>query len=690
MGSSLRKLGKTFYKICILGISLFFITFEVFRAARAALTADEAATYLVYIASNFLAIFNFGSANNHFLNTLLAKFSWASAGNSEFVLRIPNLLGYGLYLLFSFLILDRFVKKKIIVVCGYLLLTLNPYVLDFFSLCRGYGLSLGFMMAALFFFLSFLDRSIRRQPGPCRPLELSLAAASLAVLSNFNLLNVYLSLVVFAGGFLVVLNAKERRPLSPAPPLQNRPQKKKILLLIIALAAVFFNLLVMSHDLARHRKLFAPVAVRITGLSQEDRQYLEVFGINIDNQERRWSYENDQWTLREPTHVTAIKFRCLPGLLNRIRRVEISIGNETFGHDTTDIQKVDHFQNRYAVFYSHYSTSLKRSRIPIFRPVINWRGDGIFFKALLMRVLPVAGIAALLIALIFGTGLLLCRWKMLFMEQFRSLFRPTLVLAIFSGYPLYVLKSEGALSWGGQTGFIRSTVFSLIYKSFYEHRYVRGQEWAIFLPVLLFILLFSILIFVHYRRRTLANVLPGLSLFAILFLSSASTVLQNVLFDNPYLFQRTALFFIPLFTLFLVFLFHSFSLMKKPMPILSVTLLVITTSLSFFHFYQTANTAMAIDWRNDAGTKSMLNNLEEIREKSFACRSKIRLGIPASRNLSLQYYVHRTKPDWLEVHVAPPYREYDFYYLDEPFEETRMILIKSYPVSGTILAKPRQ
>jgi hypothetical protein len=40
MGSSLKKLGKMFYKICILGISLFFITLEVFRAARADFTAD--------------------------------------------------------------------------------------------------------------------------------------------------------------------------------------------------------------------------------------------------------------------------------------------------------------------------------------------------------------------------------------------------------------------------------------------------------------------------------------------------------------------------------------------------------------------------------------------------------------------------------------------------------------------------
>jgi hypothetical protein len=30
---------------------------------------------------------------------------------------------------------------------------------------------------------------------------------------------------------------------------------------------------------------------------------------------------------------------------------------------------------------------------------------------------------------------------------------------------------------------------------------------------------------------------------------------------------------------------------------------------ALFHFYQTANTAMAIDWRNDADTKSMLNDL---------------------------------------------------------------------------------
>ncbi len=673
----------------ILGISFFFFAFEVVRAARAALTADEAATCLVYIDSNFQTIFNFASANNHFLNTLLTKIISALAGNSEFVLRIPNLLGYGVYLFFSFLVLDRFVREKIIVVCGYLLLNLNPYVLDFFSLCRGYGLSLGLMTAALFFFLSFLDRSVQRQPRGSRPLKLSLAAASLAVLANFNLLNVYLSLVAFAMALFVILNLREGSTRSPNPAEVSRPQKHKMLYSGIALTAILFNLLVMSNDLARQRKLFASMEVKITGLTPEDRTYLGVFGINLDNQESRWIDKNGGWTLGDPTHVTAIKFRGRPGLVGKIRRIEISIGNETFGYDADAFQKDRPIQDQDAVFLSPDSASLKRSRIPIFRSVMNWRGDGIFFKALLMRALFTTGIAALISMLLFGTGLLFDRWKILFKEQFQSLARPTFVLAMIVGYPLYALKTGGALSWGRQTGFVQSTFFSLIYKSFYERRYFQGQEWTIFLLGLAFIVLFLFSLFFHDRRKSWTQVPPGLFFLGLLFLSSVSTILQHILFGNPYLFQRTALFFIPLFTLFLIFLFQALRQKEGSLKKFSLMLLFVMTGLCSYHFYRSANTTLAIDWINDADTKSMLDDLEEIRDNDFAGRSKIRLGIPASRRPSLQYYLDREKPAWLEVSLAPPYREYDFFYLDEPYEETRMILIKSYPVSGTILVRPR-
>jgi hypothetical protein len=265
-----HPLDAIVYKSLLLAISLILFLFMVKRTAEAAFTFDEAATYLNYISASPLAIFNFNSANNHLINTLLTKLAWVLGGSSEFVLRLPNLLAFVAYLLFSFLILNRFVKNKIIAVCGYLLLSLNPYALDFFSLCRGYGLSLAFLMASLFFFFSFLENAIENKPDRYRPLHFSLAAAALAALCNFALLNAYISLAILALAFFVVRNRGERQQApSLAEPRTNPSGKKKSFLPILVLLAVLFNLLVICQDFTLAQKFFEPVTVRITGPSEQ-------------------------------------------------------------------------------------------------------------------------------------------------------------------------------------------------------------------------------------------------------------------------------------------------------------------------------------------------------------------------------------------------------------------------------------
>ena len=72
--------------------------YEVMRALRLSLTFDEAATYLTYLSSNIFSLFDLRSANNHFFYSLLARLASFSGGSSEFVLRLPSLLGFGLFL----------------------------------------------------------------------------------------------------------------------------------------------------------------------------------------------------------------------------------------------------------------------------------------------------------------------------------------------------------------------------------------------------------------------------------------------------------------------------------------------------------------------------------------------------------------------------------------------------------------
>lgn len=123
------------------------LVYEVLRAAKVSLTFDEAATQMTYLSSSVFAVFDLRSANNHLLYSLLAKLIGALSGSSELSLRLPSLLGYLVYLGFSWAILKRFFGR-FMALAGFLFLNLNPFVLEYFSLGRGYGLALGFEMAA--------------------------------------------------------------------------------------------------------------------------------------------------------------------------------------------------------------------------------------------------------------------------------------------------------------------------------------------------------------------------------------------------------------------------------------------------------------------------------------------------------------------------------------------------------------
>ena len=692
----LRRIDRALLRLLVLGSSLFFIGYEVARAARSSFTCDEAGSYLDFISPNVLALFNFNSANNHFMNSLLAKISSALGGTSEFVLRLPNLFAYAAYLLFAFLILNRFVKTKIIVFCGYLLLSLNPYVLDYFSLCRGYGLSLGFLMASLFFFFSFMDRTTEPGPNRHRHLRYSLIAAALAVLSNFSLLNIYLSLAVFAFGYFVFLNRRDRRGVSFAAPARHSSKSIKFLWPAFILAAVLFNLFTIPQDLNYAGKFFEPVTVRIAGLTEQEKRDIQVVRLDINNEEEPLTYQEDLWRPETLTYFIAVKFRCPADLMEKIEGIQIRIGPETFSYSAAEIRHLKKAPpNKNIVFSSYDSMSLRRSMIPTFKPVINWKGDRALLSYSLGRMLIVLGIFAVTIVLLVILGRGLARFKILTPSQFRPLASTTWMLAIFIVYPLYILKKAGMLWWGGHESFIRDTAFSLINDSFYGKLYFRGQEWVVFFFLCLILLAFSIGLFVDGRKKLSAERLPGLFIFVILLAASVSIIVQKFLLGNPYLIGRTALFMIPLFTLLLIFLCQTLSRARTGSKIVSVSLLAVLTVLSLLHFAGRANTTMTVEWRRDADTKSMFKDLGEIKNKDFAPSSIINLGIDETLSTSLRYYLARTKSAWLEVRWAPPYKGSDFYYVKDPSDGTwtvgsGLVLVKRYPVSGNFLVKSKQ
>lgn len=176
---------------------------SIYRAATVPFTIDESLSFAIFTWDPSWG----AKANNHLLNTTLMQWCSSLFGNSEISLRLPNVLAHGVYLLCTFGLVTR-VRHPGLRVAGFMLFNLNLFLLDFFSLARGYGLALA--AEALSLYLLVQSRPGEAQPGAERYVYLSAAAGALTVLSNFSFLNYYLPLLA-AGAWILLSDPSLRR-----------------------------------------------------------------------------------------------------------------------------------------------------------------------------------------------------------------------------------------------------------------------------------------------------------------------------------------------------------------------------------------------------------------------------------------------------------------------------------------------
>ncbi len=139
------------FKTTAAALTLFLFVIVLIRAAAIEITYDEAYTYLKYT-DQPLACLTPSLANNHPLNSFLIYLVRAvtKIDYNELIIRLPNVLAFGLYQWMAFRLSTLFKHKGLL----FALLSLNFYLLEFFSLARGYGLSSALVCAALYFYYS--------------------------------------------------------------------------------------------------------------------------------------------------------------------------------------------------------------------------------------------------------------------------------------------------------------------------------------------------------------------------------------------------------------------------------------------------------------------------------------------------------------------------------------------------------
>lgn len=186
----------------ILGAIAF--AYVVVRAFSVPLVHDEARTFFLYNAvGSFQPWYCFPDAANHLLNTALGQVSYLLFGPAAWSLRLFNVLSFLVYA--GYVVrLGGLIERRVVRWCLWSALLLLPFGIEFFSLYRGYGLGLAFLVMALYHVLRF------SATGRYAQLLGALMGLLLAAYANFSLLVLWCAVLAHLA-FLFVRTAVPMR-----------------------------------------------------------------------------------------------------------------------------------------------------------------------------------------------------------------------------------------------------------------------------------------------------------------------------------------------------------------------------------------------------------------------------------------------------------------------------------------------
>jgi len=147
---------KLFYYFFVI-VSIFVFTIVSIRCATVPFCHDETATFFYYIQSgNFLPYHALNDANNHVLNSCLGWICFHLFGDAPFSLRLPNLAALIILIISIYRISKQLTNtySKLLLITGFLL---SFHWLSFYSMCRGYGLSMSFLILSLSYLIEYFN-----------------------------------------------------------------------------------------------------------------------------------------------------------------------------------------------------------------------------------------------------------------------------------------------------------------------------------------------------------------------------------------------------------------------------------------------------------------------------------------------------------------------------------------------------
>ena len=662
-------------------------TYLVARAIWVPLTYDEAASLVRYVRGDLGALLDFGVATNHLLNSVLTRLSHAVFGDAPWALRLPNVLaGLAFLALAARLAVD--IRERAIGLAGLVLLAANPYLLDYLSLSRGYGLAIALVTAGLVWLRRWSAVPATSAAAPAL-LRGALGWTALAVLANFATLPVFLAVAGVATLRLVWTTRGSRLPATASLPGWSTDA-----IVTWAIVTLLYSALVFGREPALSPGLFAPVRVEVAGLLPAERDTIAVYHVNRRGRPIAFERGDDgAWHSGSGRDIRGLRIELPVAADQNLASLNVYIGGYRFER-TRRHPGPWHARDIGAsrILTPAPELAAPRRSNPALEGVINWRpGRGHTWHVLRYAGLTLTGL------LILGTVVALARRLIVragWLPATDALALTTIGMLVASvvSAPVFLLRRNAELYFGGTTGLFSDTFGSLVRGTAYGVVYHPDQERFVAIGVALAAVALAVSAVAARRAGDASRFVPPLLAGGVVGLVAAQAAAQHLLLGTPYLTGRTAITLLPWLLAFVTLTADAVASLGRGARLASTSVMVGLALAASLHAVSTFNLWRTLDWQADAATPAMIAAVTRDASGKGTPPHLVRIGVEWMFLPVAQYYAERASSDALrvEAHVVPGDEPTpDYLYVRQSSDLGSGAVLDRFAESGAVLWRPR-
>lgn len=660
------------------------------RAVSVPFTYDEAASLVRYVRGDAGALLDFGVATNHLLNSILSRLSHALLGDSPWALRLPNVLAGIVFLVAADRLATR-TRHQAIGLAGLVLFAANPYLMDYLSLSRGYGLALAALTASLVCLMRWMACAVSDDTSS-RHLRRALVLAVLAVAANFSTLSILLAI---AGVVALRLPFLQRGPHAErlAPPGWSRG-----LVVTWLIATTVFTALVFARERALSQEWFSPITVRAFGLSAEELDTIQVFRTDPRGRLREMSrVDEGMWRTGEVRDSWGLRVELPAAVDESMARLEVQIGRHVFarthqlpGHWTIADPDASH-----RVLLATPYLAAPRPGNPALADAVNWSATARQAPVVVRYTLATVAALSALGLVLFLAAHVTVRLNIAPARDTWALTSVLMAAASMVAAPVYLMRRNGQLYFGGSEGVLPDTFGSLVKGTAYGVEYHADQAtWA--LGLIAAVALATVMAFLLRRKTGDAIIRVPLVPLGVVTLVAVQVAVQHSLLDTPYLTGRTAIGLLPFLLALLVTGTDSVASLGRTARVVVTAVMMTLAVGATAHAFNTFNLWRTLDWQADAATPAMLAAIQSDVDSNTPDGSTapriVRIGAEWMYLPVAQYYAGRQSNAEVryDVHVVPGDEPMlDYLYVRQSFAPDAGTPLQRYPESGAVLWRTR-